>query len=409
VFPTEIVETPEWGKPYIKGPNLIQDGNTQDLKRQAINMTIATPSKITVHPFQQPKGSKVDFGAELRNVDLSNVTEADFDIISNALYNHQVVLIKNQSGVTPAQQYALNNMFDPQGTNYGHGKSLDAKRSILHPDLKTIPHQPQVQVIGNGFVPSYEGLENIKLKHPHHRTFHKYPIPEEEDLDSTRFYRWHIDAALYGLNPPKVTTLLAVSVPKGRKQIIHYDDTHEELEVPLGTTAFVSGYAMYNGLSPEEQEFVRTAKIQYAPHPYIWMSASKSFSDGLGLYSDNVELDASQLPPIEEEKIKIMPMVWRNPVTDRLALQIHPSAIQKIHLADGTVIDDLKAVRKIVHDLQRPAIAPERVYAHDWEEGDLILFNNWGVLHSVVGAFAEDEIRIFRQCNVAASEGPVGA
>jgi xanthine dioxygenase len=372
-------------------------------------MTISTPSAITVHPFEHSSDSGVDFGAELRNVDLSNVTDDDFEIIHNAVYNYQVVLIKDQSGVTPAQQFALNNMFDPSGTNYGHGKTLDAKRSILHPDLKTIPHQPQVQVIGNGFVPSYEGLENITLKHPHHRTFHKYPVPEDQDLEYTRFYRWHIDAALYDLNPPKVTTLLAVSVPQGRKQIIHYDDTDEELEVPLGTTAFISGYAMYDRLSPEEKEFVRTSRIQYAPHPYIWMSPVKSFSDGLGLYSDGTELSISELPPIDESKIKIMPMVWKNPVTGKLALQIHPSAVQKIHLEDGTVIDDLKTVREIVHSFQRTAIAPKRVYAHDWKEGDLVIFNNWGVLHSVVGAFAADQVRIFRQCNVAASEDPVGA
>ena len=101
-------------------------------------------------------------------------------------------------------------------------------------------------------------------------------------------------------------------------------------------------------------------------------------------------------------------MVWTNPVTGKLALQIHPSAIQKIHLKDGGVIDDLQTVREIVHTLQRPAIAPKRVYAHDWKEGDLVIFNNWGVLHSVVGAFAKDQVRIFRQCNVAASEDPVG-
>lgn len=371
-------------------------------------MTIT--SAISVHPFEQSAHSEIDFGAELRNVDLSNITSADFEVIRNALYNYQVVLIKDQSHVTPAQQYQLNNLFDPEATSYGHGKTLDAKRSILHPDLKTIPHQPQVQVIGNGFVPSYEGLENITLKHPHHRTFHKHPIPEEDDLQYTRFYRWHIDAALYDLNPPKVTTLLAVSVPQGPKQTLRYDDgTGEELAVPLGTTAFVSGYAMYDRLSEQEKEFVRTTKIQYAPHPYIWMSPAKSLSDGLGLYSDETELPYSELPPIDESKIKIMPMVWKNPVTGKLALQIHPSAVEKIHLADGTVIDNLATVREIVHKLQRPAISPERVYAHDWHEGDLVIFNNWGVLHSVVGAFANDQVRIFRQCNVAASEDPVGA
>lgn len=299
--------------------------------------------------------------------------------------------------------------FDPTASGYGHGKTLDAKNSILHPDLKTVPHQPEVQIIGNGFVPEYEGLTDIKLKHPHHKTFHKHPIPEEDDLTHTRFYRWHIDAALYDLNPPKVTSLMAVSVPAGRRQTLRYDDgTGEELDVPLGTTAFVSGYRMYDILSDEDKEFVRTSKIEYAAHPYIWMSKAKSRSDGLGLHSDDAELSESELPPIDPSKVQILPLVWKNPVTGKLALQIHPSAVRKIHLKNGKVIDDLAEVREIVHRLQRPGIRPELVYAHDWEEGDLVLFNNQGVLHSVVGAFTESEVRLFRQCNIAAKEPPIG-
>jgi alpha-ketoglutarate-dependent taurine dioxygenase len=279
----------------------------------------------------------------------------------------------------------------------------------LHPDLKTIPHQPQVQVIGNGFVEEYEGLKNFRLRHPHHRTFHATSIPAEDDLIATRFYRWHIDAALYGLAPPVVTTLLAVRVPGGRTQVVRYDDgTDDELTVALGTTAFASGNSMYDRLSPEDQEFARTTMVEYAPHPYIWMSGAKSRSDGLGLLSQDKELSFSQLPPIEQDKIQILPMCWVNPVTQRLALQVHPSAVRKLHLKDGTIIEDLQQVRDIVHRLQRPGIAPNMVYAHDWEEGDFVLFHNRGVLHSVVGAFAEDEVRLFRQCNIAASHLPVG-
>lgn len=303
----------------------------------------------------------------------------------------------------------MTHRFDPAAHGYGHGKTIDGKKSILHPDLKTVPHQPEVQIIGNGFIPEYEGLQNFKLVHPHHRKFHKHAIPEADDLTHTRFYRWHIDAALYDLNPPKVTSLLAVSVPKGRTQTLRYDDgTGEELQVPLGTTAFVSGYTMYDILSEADKDFVRTSRIEYAPHPYVWMSASKSRSDGLGLLSEDLELPASELPPTDPAKIQILPMVWKNPVTGQLALQMHPSAVRKIHCKDGTVIEDLEEVREIVHRLQRPGIAPKLVYAHDWEEGDLVLFNNQGVLHSVVGAFAEDEVRLFRQCNVAASEPPLG-
>ena len=340
---------------------------------------------------------------------LTILIDDDFAVIRETLYRSQVVVLRDQAKCSPKAQFELTHRFDPEAQGYGHGKTLDAKRSILHPDLKTVPHQPEVQIIGNGFVPEYEGLKNIKLVHPHHRKFHKDPIPEADDLTHTRFYRWHIDAALYDLNPPKVTTLMAVSVPKGRTQTLGYDDsTGDEMSVPLGTTAFVSGYRMYDILSEEDKDFVRTSRIEYAPHPYIWMIAAKSRSDGLGLISDNVELNASELPPIDPAKVQILPMVWKNPVTSKLALQMHPSAVRKIHLANGDVIDDLATVRQIVHRLQRPGISPDLVYAHDWEEGDLVLFNNHGVLHSVVGAFAEDEVRLFRQCNMAASEPPMG-
>ena len=312
--------------------------------------------------------------------------------------------------MSPKAQYELTQRFDPAAAgSYGHGKTLDAKRSVLHPDLKTIPHQPQVQVIGNGSIPSYEGLENFTLKHPHHKTFHETAISEDDDLDFTRFYRWHIDAALYGLAPPVATTLLAVKVPGGRSQTVRYDDgTGDELTVPLGTTAFVNGETMYNLLSEADKEFVRSTKVEYAAHPYIWMSTAKSRPTGLGLVSQGKELTDHDLPPIDEKQIQILPMCWKNPVTGKLALQIHPSAVRRLHLGDGRVIDDLETVRDIVYRLQRPGIAPAQVYPHDWEEGDLVIFHNRGVLHSVVGAFAPDEVRLFRQCNIAGSQLPLG-
>ena len=195
---------------------------------------------VLVKPIVPPHpNSCVDFGATLSDLDGENLSDADFKTIRDALYHSHVICIKSQPNLSPRAQAELTRRFDPPALSYGHGTTLDTKRSVLHPDLKTIPHQPEVQVIGNGFIPEYEGLKNAKLVHPHHRRFHKHPIPEEESLDYTRFFRWHIDAALYDLNPPLVTSLLAVEVPKGRRQTLRYDDgSGEELDVPLGTTAF---------------------------------------------------------------------------------------------------------------------------------------------------------------------------
>jgi hypothetical protein len=88
---------------------------------------------------------------------------------------------------------AATQAFDPNSESYGHGnnKTGETKKSILHPDLKTIPRVPQVQLIGNGTVYNHEGLAEAKLKHPHHRTFHASPVSEEDESEGvTRFYRW---------------------------------------------------------------------------------------------------------------------------------------------------------------------------------------------------------------------------
>jgi hypothetical protein len=84
---------------------------------------------------------------------------------------------------------------------------------------------------------------------------------------------------------------------------VRYDDgTGDELEVLLGTTAFISGYNMFNLLSDPDKEFVRTSKVEYATHPYIWMSAAKSRPNGLGLLSEGLELSPSRLPPSRARK-----------------------------------------------------------------------------------------------------------
>jgi hypothetical protein len=203
--------------------------------------------------------------------------------------------------------------FDPTSENYGHGnnKTGSTTKSILHPDLKTIPSVPQVQLIGNGTVYDHHGLAEAKLKHPSHHTFHKTVVsPADDEKGVTRYYRWHIDAALYDLNPPKVTTLYGVTVPEGPRQVVRYDDgTGEELEVPLGTTAFVSGKTMFEILPEQWKSVAVRGRVRYAPHPYVWMAPAKAMSTGLGIESDGLELGMGELPEWEEGKVKVLPLV----------------------------------------------------------------------------------------------------
>ncbi|KAJ4000253.1 taurine catabolism dioxygenase [Lentinula boryana] len=366
-----------------------------------------------------------DFGREVRGVDPGSLSPELFEQVKDALYKHDALLFRDVK-LTPEQQYALTKAFDPESESYGHGnnKTESTQKSILHPDLKTIPRVPQVQLIGNGTVYNHEGLAEAMLKHPSHTTFHKTRVtPEDEAKGITRFYRWHIDAALYDLSPPKVTTLYGIHIPKGSHQICRYDDgTGDELEVPLGTTAFVSGKTMFDILPKELKSLAVRSKVRYAPHPYVWMAPAHAMPTGLGIESEGLELPLSELPHWEEERRKILPVVWKNPVTGNLHFQVHPCGAGELIVdplpagatregalyPDGAHITELKEVRGLLYKMQRPAIAPKFVYPHDWRENDLVLFHNRGVLHSVVGAFTKEQVRAFHQCNLAASDDPTG-
>src|SRR5205085_1286131 len=130
-------------------------------------------------------------------------------------------------------------------------------------------------------------------------------------------------------------TLLALTVPEPRHQTVVYDDgSGDTLEVPLGTTAFVSGGTAFDLLSAAQQDWARKTRVRYAPHPYVWMRNARARSNGLGLLSEGLELPREELPPFEDRKITTLPLVWTNPLTGRLSLQLHAYCVEDLRV-DG--------------------------------------------------------------------------
>ncbi|KAJ7268526.1 Clavaminate synthase-like protein [Mycena rebaudengoi] len=360
------------------------------------------------------------FGREVFGVDPANLTSEKFGEIREALYKHDVLVFRNVA-LTPKRQYALTKAFDPASEKDGHKERT--KKSLLGPFIP-IPSVPQVQLIGNGTVYDHEGIEEAKLTHRSHKTFHKTIVsPEDEAAGATRFYRWDIAAALYEISPPRVTTLYGLRVPAGPRQVCRYDDgTGDELPVPLASTVFVSGKTMFALLPPQLKNLAVRAHVKYAPHPWVWMTPAHAKSTGLGMESEGLEVAYSELPAWKEEKRNILPMVWKTPTTGELSFQVHGCGAAEILIdplpADaatkgalyphGAHLMDLEEVRELLYKMQRPAIASQFVYPHDWHENDLILFNNGGVMQSVVGALGPDQIRVFHECSLAGSDDPAG-
>lgn len=364
-------------------------------------------------PIQVTALEHAPFGATITLpegvTDPSLLNDQDFESLKKALLTNLVIVIPNQAELPASSQYHLTRRFDPTCEGgYGHAKEFRHEKSVLRRDGKSVPSQPQVQILGQGTFKGHVGLESVDLRHPTHHDFH-HDILSQEDQDAgyTRFYRWHIDSALYGLSPPLCTTLLGIHVPgSDEKQKIRYEDTKEEFEIAKAGTAFMSGAIAFNLLSKEDQDLALGTTVEYAPHPYIFISPARATSDGLTMVSEGKETPFEDLPEWEKSKVKKLPMVWTNPETGKHHLQVHGCCVYKLHRADGTVVE-LEEARKEIHRVMRPAISPKNLYVHSWKSGDLAIFYNRGVLHSVTGQFKEGEKRLMHQCNIASGVDPV--
>ena len=197
----------------------------------------------------------------------------------------------------------------------------------------------------------------------------------------------------------------------------------------------VSGAKAFELLSPEEQEFALSTVVQYAPWPYQWIGECKATSDGLAIASVGAERDLNDLTPWRAEQVQRHPvslsilifvqprrkaflihvqMAWRNPGRPNLPhLQIMGPCVHALHTTDRatgqiTSITDLATVRSICHGLQRKVLSAEYIYAHAWREGDLVLFHNQGVWHSITGQL-DGQKRLMWQCTMASGAAPEGA
>lgn len=166
----------------------------------------------------------------------------------------------------------------------------------------------------------------------------------------------------------------------------------------------MSGAAALAALPKDLQDLALHSSVTYAPHPYVFISGAKCHSTGLVCHSDGLEKPLDELPPWQEEQCFTVPMVWTNPRTGVQSLQLHGACVWKLHLKSrpdevSRTVDDLAGVRDLVYKLMRPGIEPKRVYCHAWQDGDLAIFDNRAVWHSVLGQNFGP--RLMHQCNLA--------
>jgi alpha-ketoglutarate-dependent taurine dioxygenase len=154
---------------------------------------------------------------------------------------------------------------------------------------------------------------------------------------------WHIDGAQDDV--PSKATMLSAHV----------------ISAAGGQTEFASTYAAYDDLTDAQKARCDDLRVVHS------LEASQRLS-----YPDPT---SEQLAAWHSKPDKEHPLVWRHR-SDRRSLVLGASVSHVVGMdpAEGKALLD---------DLLDRSTAPERVYRHEWTVGDLVIWDNTGVMHRV--------------------------
>ena len=174
--------------------------------------------------------------------------------------------------------------------------------------------------------------------------------PSAEYLKATT--GWHIDGLFEDGPPPKATMLSA-----------------RRLSAAGGQTEFCSTYAAYDDLPDKEREYYESLRIVHSLEASNRATNPNPSPEAQARWRE-AEARRDRAGRIG---VKAHPLVWRHQ-TGRKSLVL------------GMTVDHVDGVpeaesRALVEKLTAHATRREIVYRHEWQLGDLLIWDNCGVMH----------------------------
>ena len=126
-----------------------------------------------------------------------------------------------------------------------------------------------------------------------------------------------------------------------------------------GETEFASSYAAYEMLDDDERARLDDVRVVHT------IEASQRL---FNKHPSDEEVERWRMRPPKEH-----PLVWRH-VSGRRSLVLGATT-------DHVVGMDPDEGRALLDDLLHRATTPDRVYRHEWQQGDVVIWDNRGVLH----------------------------
>lgn len=176
--------------------------------------------------------------------------------------------------------------------------------------------------------------------------------PEDEQSDEpVGAIPWHSDLT-YLPKPSCGALLKAIEVPpKG------------------GTTGWINIANVYDALPEQTQQKIEGKWVIHDIGAARYLTQDKSASYGGG--GKKVRPQAEYPPPVKQ------PLVWQHPETGRRLLNISPL------LTVSFVDEDDEEHRQLLEELKTFATQDRFAYFHQWQPGDLMIWDNWQTMHSV--------------------------
>ena len=176
---------------------------------------------------------------------------------------------------------------------------------------------------------------------------------------------WHIDGVTIDQPLPKATLLSA-----------------RKLSPTGGQTEFASTYAAYENLPETEKRAIEKLKVihkmETGMRPVFDQFAEEDLARWRGMSA-----------------VMTHPLVWKHSSARKsLVVGTHADSVVGLPIPHG---------RSLLVRLQEWAAQPDFSYRHEWQLGDLVIWDNWGVMHRVV-PYDETSGRRMHRTTIAGEE-----
>jgi len=184
---------------------------------------------------------------------------------------------------------------------------------------------------------------------------------------------WHTDMS-YSKTIAFANVLYALEVPRRDGKV-------------LGATEFSNMQAAYEGLPSELKTRLEGMTVLHDFNKFWEMMRREKGSKRAPL----TEAQRKAKPPVSH------PVFLVHPITKRKSLYANPGYSMRINELPEKESDE------ILGFLFEHQLRPEYRYRHEWEEGDLLMWENFGTIHNAVADYGPHEHRLVRRCQVMAT------